>query len=101
MQFNVLLKPEAYYDIDEIIAWYEEKKKGLGVDFIVSLDGLLRNLKSNPKLFPKVYLDYHRAFLTRFPYAVFYAVDFSQRVVSVYAVLHTSRNPDLILKRIK
>ncbi len=36
MQLNVLLKPEAFYDIDEIIARYEEKKKGLGFDFIHS-----------------------------------------------------------------
>ena len=43
-------------------------------------------------MYPVVHEGYRRALIRRFPYAVFY--EQSEATVTIYAVFHTSRDPD-------
>jgi plasmid stabilization system protein ParE len=45
-----------------------------------------------PELHRKVHEDYRRALVRRFPYAVFY--EYTRETVTIYAVFHTSRDPE-------
>jgi len=100
MPYRLILKPEAEKDFDDAIAWYETQQKGLGEGFISKLDNLFFIIVRNPKLFQVFHRQYRRAFLTRFPYAVFYLVDEMNKQVTIYAILHTHRNPDVWKQRI-
>jgi plasmid stabilization system protein ParE len=101
MQYNIVLKPDASADITSIVAWYEEEKDGLGTAFLVSLDNLLSILKIIPFAFREVFLTYRRAYLSKFPYSVFNAINEKQKIVIVYLVMHNHLNPGLIKKRMK
>jgi hypothetical protein len=43
-------------------------------------------------MYPVVHEDYRRSLIRRFPYAVF--CEQSETTVTIYAVFHTSRDPD-------
>jgi plasmid stabilization system protein ParE len=43
-------------------------------------------------MYPVVHEGYRRSLIRRFPYAVFY--EQSEAAVTIYAVFHTSRDPD-------
>jgi len=49
-------------------------------------------------MYPAVYEGYRRSLIRRFPYAVFY--EESEAVVTIYAVFHTSRDPDKWRRRL-
>jgi plasmid stabilization system protein ParE len=57
-------------------------------------------LSDNPYLYPEHLLFVRRAALSKFPYHVFYAVNESAAEVEIIAVLHQSRDPDALRKRI-
>ena len=45
-----------------------------------------------PEMHAKVHVEYRRALVRRFPYAVFY--EYAEGTVTLYGVLHTSRDPN-------
>lgn len=45
-----------------------------------------------PEMHQKIYADYRRALVRRFPYAIFY--EYVDEAVIVYTVFHTSQDPD-------
>lgn len=44
---------EAFFDIEEIVVWYEEQRIGLSYDFELCLEAGLSELNKNPELFQK------------------------------------------------
>ena len=94
---KLILKPDAEDDIDEAARWYEDQRKNIGTEFLNELGEVLNRIKSNPFLFQKKYRNVHIAFLRRFPFGIYFAVE--QQQVFVIAVLHTSRNPLIWKKR--
>jgi toxin ParE1/3/4 len=37
MAFNLIVRPEAEQDLSEAFRWYEERRKGLGHDFLLQV----------------------------------------------------------------
>ena len=98
--FDVIVLKNAEQDIDEAIAWYEIQKEGLGLRFYMSVQDVLKLLKENPFLYAKVKQEFRRVLTNGFPYALFYALDDEKKKVEVVAVIHQSRNPEYIEKRL-
>ena len=86
------LLPEARQDIASAVAWYEQQSPGLGLEFLRCFEAVVVSIQRHPLMYPVVSLDYRRALVRRFPYAIFYEVE-PQRIV-VYAVFHCSQDPD-------
>jgi len=98
MRVDLILAPEVEQDLSEAYGWYEEQRQGLGEEFLACVDACLQSILRTPELHAKVYQDYRRALVRRFPFAVFYeTVD---HTVTVYSVLHTSRDPSKWRKRL-
>lgn len=91
MAVDLVLTPEAIEDLDAAYGWYESRRVGLGEEFLGSVDALLAAIRRHPEMHQRVYLNYRRALLRRFPYAVFY--ESALRRITVYAVFHTARDP--------
>jgi plasmid stabilization system protein ParE len=91
MAVKLILAPEALQDLDEIMEWYEAARNGLSVEFLNAVGACLALIARNPKLFASVDENTRRALVRRFPYAIYFELE-PERVL-VYAVLHTSRNP--------
>ena len=92
MPFELVLAAEAELDIAEAYGWYEGRRPGLGEEFLSSVDACLESIRRRHEMYPVVHEGDRRALIRRFPYAVFYEP--SEATVTIYAVFHTSRDPD-------
>ena len=92
MAAKVVLAPEAELDIAEAYAWYEGHRIGLGEEFLSSIEACLQGITRRPELYPLAHDNYRRALVRRFPYAIFY--ERTEAMVTVFAVFHSSRDPE-------
>jgi plasmid stabilization system protein ParE len=92
MAVELILAPEAEQDIGEAYDWYEQRRPGLGEEFLSCVDACIQGIRRSPQTYAKVHQDYHRAIVRRFPYVIFY--EYGDGKVTIYCVFHTSRNPD-------
>jgi plasmid stabilization system protein ParE len=84
-------------ELDQAAAWYGERQPGLRQDFLDEVGSTLSRIQSNPRLYPVVHLDIHRAPVRRFPYGVFYALIGDD--IHVLAVVHDARHPSVWRRR--
>lgn len=83
--------PAVAREIDEANSWYEQRRLGLGRDFLDEVERVLAEIAANPARFGFADADIREGLLTRFPYAVYYRV-LADRI-RVLAVYHTARDP--------
>jgi hypothetical protein len=91
MAYNLEIKNEANLEIIEAFLYYEDKRIGLGEEFLEHLDIYFDTIKANPKYFPQKRKPYREAFIKRFPFLIIYEI--TNRKVIVYSVFNTWQNP--------
>lgn len=72
MPYSLSFLPEVEDDVISVYLWYEEKSKGLGEEFLRIFYASSAEIARTPNLYQKVYKNFHRCLLKRFPYALFY-----------------------------
>jgi plasmid stabilization system protein ParE len=92
MDVELIFAPEVEQDIGEAYGWYEKRRSGLGEEFLNCVDACVQSICHSPELYAKIYQDYRRAMVRRFPYVVFF--ESHDRTITVFGVLHTARNPE-------
>ena len=97
MKYRVIVRPEAEDDLMEAYSWYEDKRTGLGYDFLLQVDAGLNFIARNPTIHPIEYKGTRKHLVKRFPYKIIYLLE-NERI-TVLAVIHGKRSPDLIKKR--
>jgi plasmid stabilization system protein ParE len=97
VKYRVIIRPEAENDLREAHSWYEDKRTGLGYDFLLQVDAGLNFIARNPNIHPIGYKGTRKHFIKRFPYKIIYLVENEQ--IIVLAVIHSRRSPALIEKR--
>ncbi|HYX27407.1 MAG TPA: hypothetical protein VE863_02480 [Pyrinomonadaceae bacterium] len=97
MSSPIVFRPIAKTEMDESIAWYENQRENLGVEFGVECHRTLHNISQSPNQFPIIRGAVRRALLRRFPYGIHYTNE-DARVV-VLAVFHVKHNPRLLEDR--
>lgn len=98
MKYRVIIRPEAEDDLKKAFSWYEDKRKGLGYDFLLQVDAGLRFIERNPEIFKPEYKGTRKHIIKRFPYKTIYLVE-KQKII-VLAVIHGKRSPYLVTERI-
>ena len=91
MAAELIIAPEAQQDVDAAYSWYEDRRPGLGEEFLGCADACIQAIRRMHKLYAKVHEEYRRALVRRFPYAIFY--EYTDGKVIVYSIFHVSRNP--------
>lgn len=91
MAVELILAPEAEQDVAEAYAWYEDRRIGLGEEFLSSIDATMEAIRRTPEMYALIHECYRRALVRRFPYAIFY--EHVEGTIIVYGVFHTSRDP--------
>lgn len=71
MSLRIVLRPEAEAELHEAAAWYEERGKGLGGEFIRAVEATFAGMQRNPLSYPLVFGVARRALTRRFPYSVY------------------------------
>lgn len=97
MSTPILLLPEAEQDVAAALRWYEERRRGLGHEFLGCLDAAFQKIQRNPALPQKVHRDVRRVLVRRFPYGVHYIL--AQEAIVVVAVFHGRRDPTAWMRR--
>ena len=92
MAAELIVAPEAERDIDEAYGWYEDRRLGLGGEFLSCVDACIETIARAPEMHRAVHENYRRALVRRFPYAVFY--EHVKGAVTIYCVFHSSRHPE-------
>ena len=91
MADELIIASEAQQDIGEAYRWYEDRRPGLGEEFLDCVDVCIQTIFRMPELYAKIHEEYRRALLRRFPYVIFY--EYAGGKVTVYSIFHTSRDP--------
>jgi plasmid stabilization system protein ParE len=97
--YTSVLLPAAKEDIREAALWYNSKQRGLGKRFTGEIREAVHYIKQNPKACSIRYNNVRTALVRIFPFIIHYITDEDTMSVTILAVLHTSRNPDLWEKR--
>jgi plasmid stabilization system protein ParE len=86
----LLLRPAAEVDLAAACNWYEQRRAGLGMEFLDETARALRELKQEPERPRLYYRNFRRVFLRRFPYKIFYQI-IGSRIV-IFRVLHAKQD---------
>jgi len=96
MSLRVVFRRAPWDELEEAVAWYEDRRRGLGDEFLKEIEEAIERSADHPERNPVVIGDVRRTVLRRFPYAVYFRQRNQDLVV--LAVFHGRRNP-LVWKR--
>ena len=92
MTFKIILESRAINNAKASYNYYELIQLGLGDRFMKELERRIKIIQLNPKLFRKIKDDIRQVSLKKFPFVIIYEI--FENIIIVYAVFHTSRNPE-------
>ena len=95
MHFHLKIDTDALNDIQETIEWYELQLKGLGLRYKTQAKKQINSLKKEPYIFSIKYNEIRCRKIEKFPFLIHYLINENTKTVTVFAVFHTSRNPEI------
>lgn len=101
MSYKIKLLSIVHTDLRKAKKWYHEKSETLAQEFKTEVNKEIDYIGEYPEHYQRKYKELRQSLVTRFPYAIFYLVEEEQKRIIVFGVLHTSRNPEIVRKRIK
>ncbi len=90
MTLRVVFRRAARREFDEAALWYDERRAGLGAEFVAEIDRAIELAAQTPLRFPIEHSDTRCARARRFPYSVFFRAE--PRRLVVLAVFHARRD---------
>lgn len=92
MSRQLIVRTEAEADISEAAVWYDERRAGLGFEFLSEIRSAISRAVERPFSHARMRLspDVRRVLIRRFPYRVFYLV--RSDAIVIFAVTHTARH---------
>lgn len=91
---RLLISPHAIEDIQTGIDYYNSKQKGLGEKFYEATDSAMNAIRKN-HYYQIRYSNVRCLPVKHFPFMIHYVFEQSMERVIIYAVLHTSLNPEV------
>jgi len=100
MSYTYWLHEKVQTDFDNGFAWYENKRKGLGDEFLLEIGKKIAGILNQPEAFgSKGHPNYREALLDRFPYVIVYRIYKRKKEIFISAVHHTKRSADKKYRR--
>ncbi len=78
-------------DLEIALAWYEEQRHGLGLEFLDCVEAAIETILQMPKLYAKHHAEFRRVLIRRFPFSIFYTLE--QDEIIVHAVFDNRQDP--------
>jgi len=100
MSYDIKLLPIVHKDLRKAKKWYYDKNQELANEFKTEVDKEIEYIGKFPEHYQRKYKEFRQSLVTRFPYTIFYLVEEEQKRIVIFGVLHTSRNPEIVRKRI-
>lgn len=101
MNFMLIFTNESQKDLQEGFLWYEEKRAGLGTDFMLAIKATVRSIERNPFAYAKAPTnipDIRRAVVFKFSYLIFYTV--VQQSVIILSIVSSKQDTAIWKTRI-
>ena len=89
VNWQVTIRAAARVDLREARDWYDQRRAGLGNEFLLAVADAMLALQEAPQRYSIYYRDFRRVLTDRFPYKIFYRIE--GQAVIVYRVLHGAR----------
>ena len=89
MSRELIIKTVAKAEAAEAYNWYEERRPGLGSQFLLAIEAILAVIQRTPERFAVVLGPARKARLRRFPYAIYYI--WREELISVIAIFHAKQ----------
>jgi toxin ParE1/3/4 len=90
MNLPLTFHPAVHDELDDAYQWYEQRRTGLGDDFLAAIEEVFRRIAATPAIYGTVFQNVRCRLPRRFPYAVYYRIHPDR--VEILAVYHTSRD---------
>jgi len=100
MSYKVSILSEAEADIDNAYIWYESKQINLGNIFFKIVADSVNSISRNPVGSEEIYKGIRRFIIKKFPYGIYYKVNFELKEIQIIAVIHFKRSTRIIKHRI-
>ncbi|MCF6348894.1 MAG: type II toxin-antitoxin system RelE/ParE family toxin [Flavobacteriaceae bacterium] len=91
MKYTLEIKDYANEEIRSAYLYYEDKRVGLGEEFLKHLNIYFDRIQNYPEHFPEKRNPYREVFIKRFPFLIIYEIE--KRKIIVYSVFNTWQNP--------
>lgn len=90
------IDPAAVAETQEASQWYENRRGGLGLEFLAAVDAGVQRVRHDPLAFALLETlpeepNVRRCLLPRFPYAIIYEIDSTE--IRILAIAHARRRP--------
>jgi hypothetical protein len=95
---NFSLLPDAQFELDQAVQWYEAQSAGLGERFLLEAVQAFGLIRQFPLAWHPLSANTRRCRLKRFPYGVIYAIEDNN--ILVIAIAHLHRKPEYWSERI-
>lgn len=90
--YSIEISKFAYNEMEESKDYYNLQKDNFGLDFKSDVFKAIKNIASNPNLYPIISNNIRRCLLHRFPFSIFYSI-VENRVV-ILSIAHQHRKPN-------
>ncbi len=95
MDYKLKIDIDAFKDIQLAKEWYEIQLKGLGTRYTNQVKKQINSLKKSPPIFSIKYNEVRCIKIEKFPFLIHYKLNEELKTITVFAVFHTSRNPEI------
>ena len=95
MSISIKIDIDTIEDINNTFNWYELQSEGLGFRYKNQAKKQINSLKRDPFLYSIKYNNVRCRKIEKFPFLIHYTISEDLKIISVFAVLLTSRNPEI------
>ncbi|WP_326937321.1 type II toxin-antitoxin system RelE/ParE family toxin [Flavobacterium sp. PL11] len=95
MSYILKIDVDAFKNIQDTCKWYELHSKGLGLRYKTQTKKQINSLNKDPYLFSIKYGEIQCRKIEKFPFLIHYLIDENAKTIAIFAVFHTSRNPEI------
>lgn len=95
--WHLSYRPEVEGDVVDAVTWYEDKRAGLGDEFLFEYLAAIRRIRSNPLLFAVAANGLRPCRLHRFSYIVHFDVDGTS--ILIVALMGGGRDNSILANR--
>lgn len=95
---RLVFRKQADREFAEAVEWYKSRDMKAAVEFVETIERVLRAIRENPFQYQAIEQNIRRATLRHFPYKIVYQVTNSELVI--VSCFHTARDPDALRNRL-
>ena len=100
MKYALKLVPLVYRDLQKAKKWYTTINIELANDFKEKVNQEFEYINQFPKHYQKKHNEIRQAFVTRFPYTIYYIIEEKSKTILIIGVLAQKQNSEKIKKRV-